>query len=661
MAGYMEGLRVWYRPARATHYPGKRSRMHMRHYLIILGHVMVALCLGASAAYAADAKPKKWEMQYTDVEKAMIEKIKAGNEKATFKLARNKFCPITGKLADPKITPLDCPQMFKSLHILVAIADEEAQKVYDAAREANKSNRLSVPNKVSTAARNNMMVDTTDLKKLFIKPIVLPKELMAKMPVPKNIKLELAINAEQKFQTMDGMGTCTYPYDGRIFPVYADPEYQKMIVNDLGLSMIRFEIACDLKQVEKPEEISYKDFVIKKGATACIEFIAALKKLNPDIKVTPSVWSPPAWMKSNGNIAWGGKLKREYYPHFAWYLVEWVKFVKEKYGFDIYALSPQNELEFVEPYGSCVYSPEEYRDVVKIVGETFKKAGLNVKLFGPEDMTKFGKRTTRYIDIIEKDPAVEPFLNIHATHGYSDGIELTGSMKESSVFRDLIKEYKKPYWQTETGPGAPDERWNDGGPDGVTVRETKEGADLEKGVLGSLCARLHYSLVYGHAAGWLWWQITGSSPSVHEVMTLNQKGKKYYAFKQFCRFIRPGAVRIAAGPDGGEENVWVSAYQHEKDKTVTVVLLNRSNDNNETTINIKNSIPVKIFDSYRTSETEDCIKTEGIPVKNGKLLFTLPPRSITTLYGEVAKLSGHAPDSASPDHQGPVKNDLPLH
>jgi O-glycosyl hydrolase len=469
-----------------------------------------------------------------------------------------------------------------------------------------------------------------------IKPLILPKELMAKVPTPKNIKLELAIDAGKKFQTMDGMGSSTYAYDKNILPVYANPEYQKMIADDLGFSMIRFEIyPCHDKKVEKPEEISYKDFVIQKSNTvACLEFIAALKKLNPDIKLTPSVWSPPAWMKSNGLISFGGTLKPEYYRHFAQYLVEWVKFAKEKYGFDIYALSPQNELEFVEPYASCVYTPEQYKNVVKVIGETFKKAGLNVKLFGPEDMTVFGKRAARYIDIIEKDPSVEPFLNIHATHGYSDGIESTGSVKESSDFLELIKEYKKPYWQTETGPGTADERWNDGGPDGATVQVRRGVTSLTKGVLSSI-ARLHYAFVYGNASGWLWWQITGSGPSVHHLMTLDQKGKKYYAFKQFCRFIRPGTVRIAAGPDSVDNNVSVSAYQHEKSKTVTIVLLNHSNDNNETTIDLKNIIPVKIFEAYRTSETEDCIKTEDVSVKNGKLGFTLSPRSITTLYGKV--------------------------
>jgi O-glycosyl hydrolase len=369
-----------------------------------------------------------------------------------------------------------------------------------------------------------------------------------------------------------------------------------------------------------------------RGVIPCLEFIAAMRKLDPSIRVTPSVWSPPAWMKTTGRPSGGGALKPECYAHFARYLVEWVSHVKERYGIDIYALSPQNELEFPEPYDSCQYTPEQYRDVVKTIGTLFRKERIDIKLFGPEDMTHYGPRTVRFVAAIADDPAAKPFLDIVATHGYADGIQLTGSVQENEAFWNLIKGYGKPYWQTETGTGAADSRWNDGGPDGKTT-DRKTG-QLLPGALSSVGGRLHYALAYGNASAWLFWQITGPQPDIHSLMVLDQPTKKYYVAKHFYRWIRPGAVRIGAGPDGGDNGLCVSAYEHAKNKTVTIVLLNRSHDNVRTTLNLKTSAPLSSFETHRTSEAEDCVALPPTAVADGKAILTLPPRSIVTLYSK---------------------------
>jgi len=483
-------------------------------------------------------------------------------------------------------------------------------------------------------------------------PVLKPIDVAPPAPAPKEVTAAVEVNAAQKFQTIDGFGTATYCYNKTDHEIYAKPEFQKLVVEDLGLSMIRFEIVpAHFKVVEKPEQISRNDFLFDgkvegvpvnektgkplygptKGVIPCLEFIAALRKLNPEIKVVPSVWSPPYWMKTKVGVS-GGSLRPECYEHYARYLAEWVRFVKEKYGIELYALSPQNELEFVEPYNSCVYKPEEFAAIVKVIGQTFKKEGLNVKLFGPEDMTHYGPRTVRFIKAVEEDPAAKPLLNILATHGYSDGIQSTGSVQENADFWGLIKDYGKPYWQTETGPGAADDRWNDGGPDG-TVTNAKSGK-LAEGALSSVGGRIHYALAYGQASAWLFWQVTEPKPSIHGLMVLDKPGKRYYVAKQFWRYIRPGAVRIAAGPDGGDKGVCLTAYQHPRDKTVTVVLLNRSDDNVKATVALKTDIPVAAFDTFRTSLKEDCAAVGKTTIAGGKAILTLPPRSVVTLYGK---------------------------
>jgi len=609
---------------------------------ILLG-VLVLFAAGAVLAAAKAAKGP----ELTPADQVTVQKIMAADPQANPKKAGNKFCPVTGKPVDPSIPPVDCPQKFQHIHLLVGVATKEAADVIAAANEANKSNKWAIPSIVTAAAENNMQVDFSSPKNPVLKPI----DMAPPAPAPRDVTAAVEVSAAQKFQTIDGFGTATYCYNKTDHEIYAKPEFQKLVVEDLGLSMIRFALVpAHFKPVEKPEQISRKDFLFEgavegvpinektnkpafgptKGVIPCLEFIAALQKLNPEIKVVASVWSPPYWMKTKVGVS-GGSLRPECYEHYARYLAEWVRFVKEKYGIELYALSPQNELEFVEPYNSCVYKPEEFAAVVKVIGRTFQKEGLNVKLFGPEDMTHYGPRTVRFIKAVEDDPAAKPFLGILATHGYSDGIQSTGSVQENADFWGLIKDYGKPYWQTETGPGAADDRWNDGGPDG-TVTNVKTGK-LVEGALASIGGRHHYALAYGQASAWLFWQITEPKPSIHGLMVLDKPGKRYYVAKQFWRYIRPRSVRIAAGPDGGDKGVCLTAYQH-PDKAVTVVLLNRSDDNVKTTVTLKTDFPVAVFDTYRTSLKEDCAAVGKTPVAGGKAVLTLPPRSVVTLYGK---------------------------
>lgn len=617
----------------------------------------VAILLFVLAATSLGAKAKKPGQEPANpVEQAAVDRIMAADAQANPQFVRNPFCPITGKPVDPAIAPVDCPQKFQHVHKLVGVSSKEAADAIAAAAAVNKSNKWLIPDAVVSAASNNMLVDLSNPRKPFLKPLVLAPELRAPVPAPKDVAVQLVLDAGQKFQTIDGFGTATYAYNRPTHETYAKPEFQKLIAQDLGMSMIRFELVpAHFKPVKEPAQISRKDFVFDgtvegiplnektgkpafgpvKGVLPCLEFIAAIKKLNPDIKVTPSVWSPPAWMKTTGKPAGGGALKPEYYAHYAQYLVEWTRHVKEKYGFDLYAIGPQNELEFSEPYNSCIYKPEEFREMIKVVGQTFQKEGLNVKLFGPEDMTHYGPRTARFINIVEDDPQARPFLHILATHGYADGIQLTGSVKESQSFWELIKQYKKPYWQTETGTGAADDGWNDGGPDGKTQTIAKDGSrSLLQGALSSVGGRLHYALVYGQASAWLFWQISGNAPSVHCLMVGDQPGKKYYVARHFYRWVRPGAVRIAAGPDGGEQGVCVSAFEHAADKTLTIVLLNRSNDNAQVKVQLKATMAVQSLETYRTSETENGAKLADTPVSSDSISLTLPPRCIVTLQGK---------------------------
>lgn len=95
-----------------------------------------------------------------------------------------------------------------------------------------------------------------------------------------------------------------------------------------------------------------------------------------------SPWSPPAYMKSNGEMNHGGSLKKEYYKRWAKYMTKFAKEV-EKEGFSVRWISVQNEPEAVQTWDSCTYTAKEEAEFAgKFLGPELQKENLNdIKIF----------------------------------------------------------------------------------------------------------------------------------------------------------------------------------------------------------------------------------------------------------------------------------------
>jgi len=107
----------------------------------------------------------------------------------------------------------------------------------------------------------------------------------------------------------------------------------------------------------------------------------AIKTKGGEIKLMATPWSPPPWMKSNGEMNHGGKLLPEYREVWAKFYTKFIKSYQDE-GIDIWAISIQNEPAAVQTWDSCIYSAEEERDFVKgYLGPIMEEEGLdNVKI-----------------------------------------------------------------------------------------------------------------------------------------------------------------------------------------------------------------------------------------------------------------------------------------
>lgn len=95
-----------------------------------------------------------------------------------------------------------------------------------------------------------------------------------------------------------------------------------------------------------------------------------------ELKLLVSPWSPPAWMKDNGRMSDGGRLRPECRAAWARCFVRFVQ-AYEAEGVPVWGVSVQNEPEATQRWDSCRYTAEEERDFVRDhLGPALHEAGL---------------------------------------------------------------------------------------------------------------------------------------------------------------------------------------------------------------------------------------------------------------------------------------------
>lgn len=100
------------------------------------------------------------------------------------------------------------------------------------------------------------------------------------------------------------------------------------------------------------------------------------KVCGDELELLLSPWSPPASMKTNGEMNHGGKLKDECRGEWARYIAEYLAALRKE-GLKISWMTVQNEPEAVQTWDSCVYTAEEEAAFVRdYLAPELKAAGL---------------------------------------------------------------------------------------------------------------------------------------------------------------------------------------------------------------------------------------------------------------------------------------------
>ena len=203
-----------------------------------------------------------------------------------------------------------------------------------------------------------------------------------------NMKSEITIEPKNQRQEILGFGGSFTEASSSIYKELDEEKKEEIIESYFGengnkYSMARTHInSCDFSlgnyaHVEDENDLELKTFSLERNKISLIPMINdALRKRKNNIRIMASPWSPPAWMKTTGEMNFGGKLKSECRDTWADY---YCKFIEncEKENVPIWGLSIQNEPEAKQTWDSCLYTAEEERDFIKNhLGPSLEKHNL---------------------------------------------------------------------------------------------------------------------------------------------------------------------------------------------------------------------------------------------------------------------------------------------
>lgn len=369
-----------------------------------------------------------------------------------------------------------------------------------------------------------------------------------------------------------------------------------------------------------------RNVLLRAMSEAGSEFIVEAFSNSPPYYMTESGCSSGAPSASQNN------LRPDQIDAFAEYLAQVMLYYKEHYGIHFQSISPMNEpntaywAAFSPKQEGCHVSPGESQSAILLATQKAMEAkGLSDILLVGTDETSTSLAASSFNKLSEEAKAI---LDRIDTHTYK-----VGRIEE---LRIVAEESGKNLWMSEVdGDGAL----------GKNSGEMGAGLWLANKMISDIQSLM--------PSAWILWQGIDNHISSEGYMGNQDSGapdlsrgywgltvvdhdkeeiiltKKYYAFGQLSRYIRPG-YRILTTTQKGV----LAAYSDEEQKLVIVAV-----NDEETDVQVGFSLAGFRFDGgtaqvIRTSQNENWAELPRIPVQKDLLRATLAPYSITTFVVE---------------------------
>jgi glucosylceramidase len=346
----------------------------------------------------------------------------------------------------------------------------------------------------------------------------------------------IVLDPGKKFQAMLGFGAAftdaaCYTFNRLAAPAREQLFYEMFHPSALGLSVCR---TCIGSSDYSTKAYSYDDgdpdpeltrFSIDHDREYILPMLREARKVNPDLFLFSSPWSPPGWMKAGGSML-GGSMRQKYIPAYSQYFLKFLQAYAAE-GVPVQAVTPQNEVDTDQDgrMPACIW-PQEYEiKFVKQLGPLLKQNGLATKIWILDHNYNLWGRAACELD----DPGVREYCGDVAWHGYYGTPDMISKVHEA--FPDVAMHL------TEGGPDYTN-------PDYLTDW-TKWGHTFTAAIRNWCDSFTGWNLALdetGHPN--IGPFPCGGVVTIHSQTKEVTRSGQFWALAQFSRFIRRGARRF---------------------------------------------------------------------------------------------------------------------
>jgi glucosylceramidase len=404
-----------------------------------------------------------------------------------------------------------------------------------------------------------------------------------------NTNTNIEVDTATQYQTVDGFGYTLTGGSASLINNMAVTDKANLLqelfgnaLNSIGISYLRISIgASDLNAnvftyddmpagQTDPTLANFSLTPDKETGTGLIPLLKLIIAINPNIKIIATPWTPPVWMKDNGNSV-GGSLLTTYYNVYAQYFVKYIQQMKAE-GITIAAITPQNEPLNPANNPSLQMPATAQRDFIKnSLGPAFQAAGITTKIIAYDHNCDHAD----YPLAVLSDAAAKNFVDGSAFHLYAGDISALGQMHDAYPDKNI---YFTEQYTASTGDFGGDLKWH-----------------LKNIIIGSMRNWSRNALEWNLANDPAFKPYTpGGCITCKGALTIGStvtRNVAYYIIAHASRFVPAGSVRIGSNIISNLQNV---AFKTPAGKKVLIV---ENDASTATAFNIKFNnkwVPVKL-------------------------------------------------------------------
>jgi len=435
------------------------------------------------------------------------------------------------------------------------------------------------------------------------------------------------INGSTTYQTIAGFGA-SEAFGEAETVMNASSSVQQQVLADLyspttgaGLTMLRNEISADSGSTIEPTAPSSPSATPTYVPLSSINEDAGqlwfAQQIKADYGVTnvfADAWSAPAFMKTNDATDNGGAVcglsgatcsSGSWVQAYANYLKQYAADYSAA-GDPLTYVGPENEANLSTSYDSMQLTPAQTAQFLDTLGPTMANSGLSTQV--ECCATEGWDYAAQYASAIESDSTALAYTKVLTSHGYT------------AAPTSALAGWSNPAWQTEWSTF---ETWDPAWDDGTDASGFTWAQHIYQGLTEANLGAFLY-----------WWGSTTPSENGDNEGLLLLNGStitpsgRLWAFANYSRYIKPGAVRIAAS--SGNSALDLSAYKN-PDGSIAVVALNTASSADTVNYALSGTgITSGTATPVLTDASSNAATQSAISVGSGAFTATVPARALET-------------------------------